>query len=217
MGRTMILAAAGVAASAAVANAQTILTFGFTDVNGSFTASDGSFTGAADSVTSGDVTRLSSPAGTALFEPGFVGTGAADFSFDIDVIITTPGLTADGAGTFTIVDVHGETLTGSLDGQFNRLGGGIIAFSGLLSGVQFNDVSGDGTFDGPTAGSFSTDLPGTGPYDGALVQLFISSSGGFFDADFTGVSTQVSAVVVPAPASLALLGIGGLAAVRRRR
>jgi hypothetical protein len=212
----MILAAAGVAASAAVANAQTILTFGFTDVNGTFTASDGSFTGVADSTTSGDVTRLSSPAGTAVFEPGFVGSGSADFSFDIDVMITGAG-EADGDGTFTVTDVHGETLTGLLDGQFTQLGGGIIAFSGLLSGVQFNDVSGDGTFDGPSVGSFSTDLPGTGPYDGALVQLFIASSGGFFDADFTGVSTQVSGVVVPAPASLALLGLGGLAAVRRRR
>lgn len=217
MGRTMLIAAAGVAATATVANAQAILTFGFTDVNGSFTASDGSFTGASDTTTSGDVTRLSSPGGTAVFEPGFVGTGASDFTFDIDVMITGAG-TADGSGTFSIVDIHGESLTGSLDGEFIQLGtGGIIAFNGLLSGVEFNDVSGDGTFDGPTAGSFSTDLPGQAPYDGALVQLFITGSGGFFDADFTGVSTQVSGEVIPAPASLALLGLGGLAAARRRR
>lgn len=216
MGRTMLIAAAGVAATAAVANAQAILTFGFTDVSGSFTASDGSFTGSADSVTSGDVTRLASPGGTAVFEPGFTGTGASDFSFDIDVMITGAG-TADGTGTFTIVDVHGETLTGNLNGEFNQLMGGAITFEGTLSNVMFNDVSGDGTFDGPTAGSFSTDLPGSGVYSGALVQLFIDSSGGFFDSDFTGISTQVSGAVVPAPASLALLGLGGLAAVRRRR
>ncbi|MEQ9095442.1 MAG: hypothetical protein RIE32_04195 [Phycisphaerales bacterium] len=214
MGRTTLIAVAGVAATAAVANAQAILTFGFTDVNGSFTASDSSFTGASDATTSGDVTRLASPGGTAVFEPGFAGTGAADFSFDIDVMITGAG-TADGDGTFTIVDVHGETLSGTIDGEFVQLGsGGIIAFNGLLSGVDFNDVSGDGTFDGPTAGSFSTDLPGEAPYDGALVQLFISGSSGFFDADFTGVSTQVSGEVIPAPASL---GLGGLAAARRRR
>ncbi|MFI4882652.1 MAG: PEP-CTERM sorting domain-containing protein [Phycisphaerales bacterium JB064] len=216
MGRTMLIAAAGVAATAAVANAQAILTFGFTDVSGSFTASDGSFAGSSDAATSGDVTRLASPGGTAVYEPGFVGTGASDFSFDIDVMITGAS-TADGSGTFTIVDVHGETLSGNLDGEFTQLMGGAIAFEGTLSNVMFNDVSGDGTFDGPTVGSFGTDLPGTGPYTGALVQLFIDGSGGFFDSDFTGISTQVSGAVVPAPASLALLGLGGLAAARRRR
>ncbi len=216
MGRTLLIAAAGVAATAAVANAQAILTFGFTDVDGSFTASDGSFTGVSNAITSGDVTRLSAPGGTAVFDPGFAGTGASDFSFDIDVMITGAG-TADGSGTFTIVDVHGEVLTGNLDGTFTELSPGIVAFNGLLSGVEFNDVSGDGTFDGPTAGSFSTDLPGEAPYDGALVQLFLDGTSGFFDADFTGVSTQVSGVIVPAPASLALLGLGGLAATRRRR
>ena len=216
MGRTMLLAVAGVASMATVAHAQAILTFGFTDVEGSFTASDGSFAGASTPTTSGDVTRLSSPGGTAVFEPGFVGTGASDFSFDIDVMVTGAG-TADGTGTFTIIDVQGETLSGNLDGTFTELSPGFIAFSGLLSGVQFSDVSGDGTFDGPTAGSFGTDLPGSGVYDGALVQLFIDGSGGFFDADFTGVSTQVSGEIVPAPASLALLGLGGLAAARRRR
>ena len=217
MGRTTLFAVAGVAATAAVANAQAILTFGFTDVDGSFTASDGSFVGASSATTSGDVTRLASPGGTAVFQPGFVGTGFADFSFDIDVMITGAG-TADGDGTFTIVDVSGESLTGTIDGQFIQLGsGGIIAFNGLLSGVQFMDVSGDGTFDGPTSGSFSTDLPGEAPYDGALVQLFISGSSDFFASDFSGVSTQVSGEVVPAPATLALLGLGGLAAARRRR
>ncbi|UYV13165.1 MAG: PEP-CTERM sorting domain-containing protein [Phycisphaera sp.] len=216
MGRTMLIAAAGIAATAAVANAQAILTFGFTEVDGSFTASDGSFLGSSNASTSGDVTRLSAPGGTAVFEPGFAGVGASDFSFDIDVMITGAG-TADGSGTFTITDVQGETLSGDLDGDFIELAPGVIAFNGLLSGVQFNDLSGDGTFDGPTAGSFSTDLPGTAPYDGALVQLFLDGSGGFFDADFTGISTQVSGVVIPAPASLALLGLGGLAAARRRR
>lgn len=212
----MLIAAAGIAATAAVANAQAILTFGFTEVDGSFTASDGSFLGSSNASTSGDVTRLSAPGGTAVFEPGFAGVGASDFSFDIDVMITGAG-TADGSGTFTITDVQGETLSGDLDGDFIELAPGVIAFNGLLSGVQFNDLSGDGTFDGPTAGSFSTDLPGTAPYDGALVQLFLDGSGGFFDADFTGISTQVSGVVIPAPASLALLGLGGLAAARRRR
>lgn len=212
MGRTMLIAAVGVAATAAVANAQAILTFGFTDVDGSFTAADGSFAGVSSATTSGDVTRLASPGGTAVFDPGFAGVGAADFSFDIDVMITGAG-TADGSGSFTITDVHGETLSG----DFVELAPGVIAFNGLLSGVEFNDVSGDGTFDGPTAGSFGTDLPGTAPYDGALVQLFLDGSGGFFDADFTGISTQVSGVVIPAPASLALLGLGGLAAARRRR
>ena len=199
MGRMMLLAAAGLAASATVANAQAVLTFGFTDVNSSFTASDGSFTGAADATTSGDVTRLAAPGGTAVFDPGFVGTGVADFNFDIDVMLTGAD-TADGSGTFSIVDVHGETLSGTIDGEFSLIGGLSIAFTGSLSD-----------------GSFSTDLPGSAPYSGAVVQLFLDGTGTFFGSDFNDVSTQVSGVVVPAPASLALLGLGGLAAARRRR
>ena len=159
---------------------------------------------------------MAAPGGTAVFDPGFVGTGAADFSFDIDVLVTGVGM-ADGTGTFTIIDVHGESLTGDIDGSFSQLGGGSIGFLGTLSGVAFNDVSGDGTFDGPTSGSFGTDLPGGGPFDGAVVQLFLDDTGGFFDSDFSGISTQVSGLIVPAPASLALLGLGGLAAARRRR
>ncbi|MEQ8843828.1 MAG: PEP-CTERM sorting domain-containing protein [Phycisphaerales bacterium] len=216
MGRITLIAAAGLAASATVANAQAILTFGFTDVDSSFTVSDGSFSGSADATTSGDVTRLAAPGSTALFAPGFAGTGAADFVFDMDVSVVGPGM-ADGAGSFTITDVHGETLTGDINGMFTQVGGGSIGFLGTLTGVQFNDVSGDGTFDGPTSGSFGTDLPGSGPYSGALVQLFLDDTTGFFDADFAGISTQVSGLVVPAPASLALLGLGGLAAARRRR
>ncbi len=216
MGRTMLIAAAGLAATATVANAQAILTFGFTDVDSSFTASDGSFSGVSNAITSGDVTRLVAPGGTAVFDPGFVGTGASDFSFDLDVMLTGAD-TADGTGTFTIVDVHGETLTGDIDGEFSLIGGLSIGFLGTLTNVVFSDVSGDGTFDGPTSGSFGTDLPGGGPFSGAVVQLFLDDTGGFFDSDFDGISTQVSGLVVPAPASLALLGIGGLAATRRRR
>jgi len=216
MDRMMLIAAAGLAASATVANAQAILTFGFTDVNSSFTASDGSFSGVANGGTSGDVTRLAAPGGTAQFDQGFFGTGLADFNFDIDVMLTGAD-TADGSGTFSIVDVQGETLSGNIDGQFNLIGGVAISFTGNLTGVQFTDVSGDGTFDGPTSGSFDTDLPGAAPYTGAVVQLFLDGSGNFFTRDFDDVSTQVSGVIVPAPASLALLGLGGLAATRRRR
>ncbi len=216
MGRMMLFAAAGVAATATLANAQAILTFGFTDVDGSFTASDGSFSGTAGATTSGDVTRVASPGGTAVFAPGFAGTGSSDFSFDI-MVSGIMGGSAAGAGTFSIADLNGETLSGSIDGDFVMLGSGIIAFNGLLSDVVFGDVSGDGTFDGPTAGFFSTDLPGTAPYDGAIVTLTVTGAAGFFDDDFSGVSTQVSGAIVPAPASLALLGLGGLAAARRRR
>lgn len=213
MGRTMLIAVAGLAASATVANAQAILTFAFSDVDGSFSVSDGLFSGRSNATTSGDVTRLAAPGGTALFNPGFAG-GVADFSFDIDVMLTTPS-TADGTGSFSIVDAQGEALTGDIEGEFTTLGS-FIVFRGLLSGVQFNDVSGDGTFDGPSGGSFGTDLPGNPPFTGAFVELFITDSG-FFVRDFSGVSTQVIGEIIPAPASLALLGLGGLAATRRRR
>ena len=213
MGRTMLFAVVGLAASATVANAQAILTFGFTDVDGSFSVSDGIFAGRSVAATSGDVSRVVAPAGTADFNPGFAG-GTADFSFDIDVMLMGGGV-AEGSGAFTIIDAQGETLTGDINGEFSMLGS-FIAFRGLLTGVEFNDVSGDATFDGPSGGSFGTDLPGVPPFTGAFVELFITDAG-FFDRDFSGVTTQVIAEIVPAPATLALLGLGGLVATRRRR
>ncbi|MEO1008193.1 MAG: PEP-CTERM sorting domain-containing protein [Planctomycetota bacterium] len=211
-----LVPAMALAASAGAAQAQVILTFGFTDVNGSFSTADMTFSGDSVGLTSGDVTRVAAPAATALYEPGFVG-GTADFSLDIDVMLSS-ATTADGNGSFTITDADGDTITGDIDGEFTTPGFGVVFFNGLLSNVSVNDLGAvDGQFDGPSGGAFASDLPGEAPYDGALVQLFIGDTPGFFDTDFTGISTQVDGIIVPAPASVALIGLGAAGLLGRRR
>lgn len=103
-----------------------------------------------------------------------------------------------------------------MSGTFTFLpNGNVLFFGGLVENVAFTDVSGDGTFDGNT-GSFNTDFSAFGPLTGALQRLELRVPN-FFTDDFSGSLAEVDAQFVPAPASLALLGLGGLAAARRRR
>jgi MYXO-CTERM domain-containing protein len=60
-------------------------------------------------------------------------------------------------------------------------------------------------------------LPGN-PLTGAIVNLvFGTSNPGFFVNNFNDFAVGVSGQVVPTPGVLALMGLGGLAAARRRR
>jgi hypothetical protein len=205
-----------IGALAAAAQAETVLTFGFTDLSGSFDVGTSAFL--AEAVdngtfqTAGDVTRLSPVGGTANFDDGFVGRSAfadAVISMDISSIGSN---SADGAGTLVITDNDGDSITADLDGMFSNGGFGIYFFTGYLTNVFLSGT----TFDGTDGGSFDTDLPGDAPYEGALVQLFIQG-GGFFTQDFSGQSVQVSGVIVPAPAALGLAGVGLVLGSRRRR
>lgn len=213
------VAAAGIVGSlTSVASADVVLSFGYTDLAGSYDGAGG-FKALAATSSTGDVTRLLSPAGQADFQTGFFGGSSADFALDLSVS-SIGATTAEGDGSFTITDANGDTITGKISGDFSTPGFGITFFNGLLTDVLVTDVSGDGTFDGSVSGtSFGIDLsPITGPLDGALVQLFINTgSTGFFGGPFSGVSTQVAGEVIPAPASLALLGLGLITAGRRRR
>lgn len=218
-----VLALAGLAGAA---NAEVVLSFGFTDLNGSYSSGSSTFTANADNNglirTGGDVTRLQTPgAGTATYATGFFGTvpaGLMNFQLSLNVTnksVSGPFQLADGSGTFTITDKDGSTITGTIAGTW--IGGigpaGSTQFNGLLSNVLV--TAADGTFDG-LPGSFDGTF-GQQPLEGALVNLLIQPAGGFFDADFTGVSTQASGEIIPAPGAIALLGLGGLVAGRRRR
>lgn len=206
--------AAGVAGLAAHAGADAIVTFGFTDLAGNYDHSAGVFTAADDADSSGDVTRLEMPIGSANYDVGFSG-GTAAASFSVDVVPIS-GTMASGSGSFSIVDANGDTMTGDISG-FWIAGALGIFFNGDLSNVVFTDVSGDGTFDGPDGGSFSTALSGIPPYDGAVVQLFVPPTGNFFASSFQVEAVEVSGEIIPTPGVAGLLGLAGLAAVRRRR
>lgn len=235
--KNVVLAALAAPALLVAANAMAvdpIMSFGYTDLDGRFTRTGTSGSGfgiglmTADAVdvvlgqgnelrSAGDVTRLSSPTGTASFATGFVsGLDAANFHIAID-ITNNDGLTADGLGDFTITDIDGDTITGNIAGIWVRGGLGQTFFNGDISNVVLNDNgAADGTFNGNT-GAFDLNLGFPGVFEGALVQLFLRPSAGFFDADFAQVSTQVSGEIVPTPGAAALAGLAGVAALRRRR
>ena len=211
-----ILATAVVAATAGLASADTILSWGYTDTVGSF---DGTtFSAVAGMDTAGDVTRLADPASTAEFDVGFL-TRSALADVVIQIAVSNVGaVTADGSGTFELTDNDGDTITGNIDGVFINGGAGFVFFNGLLTNVALNNNSPvSNTFDGVDGGSFDMDLPGSPPYEGAFIALNLSGTNGFFTSAFDDISTQVNGEIVPAPASLALLGLGGLAGIRRRR
>jgi len=214
-----VLAVAG--ASASVASAAAVLSFGFTDLSGNYNNTTKQFSAVATNAgalrTGGDVSRLIPTGGTATFLTGFKGLGTlADFQLNLNVFSKT-STTALGTGGFSITDRNGDTIGGTINGLWVYGGNGIVFFNGALSNVFLTNTSGDGTFDGvPGGGNFGMNMPGQ-PYDGTLVQLYIKVGGGFLASSFSDVSTQVSGELVPTPGTLALLGLGGLIAGRRRR
>jgi hypothetical protein len=225
----ILAAAAFTGLSVSAASAEVIATFGFTELNGSYNNLDVDGSGnplyRATSVdtgslqTRGDVTRLIPTGGTATFDTGYSSTSTASYAAAISVIGF--GNSRPGVGSVTITDVDGDTLSMAVNGTWTPGPGstGIIYFNGLLSNVVFasnGNGIGDGTFNGTSGTGFSTaDL--TGIYSGALVQLSTRPGVGFFQGNFSNVSTLVTANIVPAPGTVALAGIAGLVGLRRRR
>jgi hypothetical protein len=216
--KTMAIVAIAGAAGAAVASPDpAVLSYTYSDLNGSFSVNDGKFTAVADSSTSGDVTRLDGPTDdVAEFDADFVsGPDLANAVFEINV--SNIGLfTADGAGTFELTDTNGDTVAGAMTGTWMRDLVGNIFFQGQIHSTMVTDNSGDQLFNGATTGSFSTVFNNL-PMDGALVVLAFDPAPSFFSEDFSDISTLISARLVPTPGTAGLLAVGGLAALRRRR
>jgi hypothetical protein len=158
--------------------------------------------------TSGSVARLEAPIGTASFAPGFVaGADSADLLIELSSTPTIDPTLRDGTGTFTFTDVDGDTISGTISGTWEDQGFAIF-FNGALSNVVFSGS----TFDGNT-GSF---LSPAGIFEGALTQLQLSPPASFFTGNYDRVPTGITAQIIPTPGALALLGLGGLVAGRRR-
>lgn len=215
--RLMLAAGALVAGFAGAANADVIATLTYDDLAGSFRrdGNAGVFQARAVNLpgvlqSSGATSRIVPTQGNADFVPGFVaGADPSDFVITINTNITGSG-TATGLGNFVATDIDGDTVTGSLAGDWTSAGAGILFFNGALSNVLLNGQ----TFNG-NSGSWDMNLPGTPPFEGAIVQLTFSGSG-FFDQNFDNRATGTTLQIVPAPGALALLGLGGLVAARRR-
>lgn len=214
----LVAAAGSLALTAASASAGVTLTFGFTELSGSYSATDannGVFTAAAVNnsqlQSEGDVTRLLAPGdGTATYDHGFFGSAFGGLA---NVVMTINRSGTTGTGSYTVTDVDGDTLSGSISGDWIFLGGATF-FNGVISGSFSN--AGIDFFEGPSVPSTSF-TPLVGNMDGGLTILFTNNNADFFGSSFARVSTLTSANFVPTPGSVALLGIGGLVAGRRRR
>lgn len=218
------------AGAAGAANAQEVLaSFSYDSLSGAYVASSattGNFTASAVNgalTTGGFFQRTIGPIGTADFPEGFVSDANPANILLTMGINKTSATTADGLGTIVITDIDGDTFTATINGV-NDLGTpqtegwiqiapGFAAFSGALSNIVFN--TDDGQFNGYTGG-WSLPLPAD-QLEGAIVNLMIGGGSNFFNTSYSGRAVGVSGQIVPAPGVIALLGLGGLAAGRRRR
>ncbi len=210
--------AAGAAVSAASAQNE-LVTFSYDDLAGAYTgtAAGGLFTAiAVDNAilqSQGGASRVEPVAGNAIFESGFVsGANSADFTISLTVGAVAIDGTRPGAGSFVATDADGDTITGTVAGNWSLVGSFLVFGGGtsvVLAGTEFNGTD-------PVSTDWDMDLPGTNPYDGAIVSLTFGASD-FFNTSFADRATGVEGQIVPAPGALALMGLGGLVVGRRRR
>ena len=181
--------------------------FHFGSLNSSFDGSSGFSTGVNPLLTSGSVTRQRVPQAVANFLAGQWGLGG---NFGLSMTITNiTASSADGSGSFAIVDTTGDIISGNLSGTWSRVNVSNV-FSGVLTGVTFANNSGDGNFDGHL-GSASMSFPQPIPWHGSLIQL--STTGTWFSQGaYTTTAGSVDASVVPVPGAV-LLGMLGLTVV----
>jgi hypothetical protein len=219
------IALAAIAGGIATANADVVLALTYHNLDGMYTEAtpgNGQFTaiavdqGPAGLQSAGQVSRLDYAAGDAQFETGFVSHGSlASFRLDISVSVLFPNQLAIGSGSLRSVDRNGDSITADIDGSWiYDTVEGFIYFNGALSNVVVNNPSGDNSFDGSAFGGWT--IAGNNATEGALTQI-VFGAGSFFNGNFNNAATGVTAQIIPAPASLALIGLGGLAAGRRRR
>jgi uncharacterized protein (TIGR03382 family) len=216
---TLITVLAASAGLGAMANADVLVSLTYDDLAGSFNTATQTFTAnavdTADLRSSGDASRLVPGTGNASFNAGFVSLASmSDFQLSCTVVPTGPN-TAVGGGTFTATDINGDTITGTITGSWGAPAPGFIFFNGALSNVTLNST-GNGLFEGDAGGGWNMNLPQPAPYEGAIVQLVFGGST-FFTSNFANRAVGVTAQIIPAPGAIALVGLGGLAALRRRR
>ncbi|MBZ0172156.1 MAG: hypothetical protein K8E66_07240 [Phycisphaerales bacterium] len=209
-------------AVAGLASADVIVSYSYTDLDGTYDASSGTFSAEATDngtlATGGDVSLLIGAKGTAEFDTGFFGLGGlADVDITMSISNVT-GSSADGVGMVTLTDTDGDILSASFTGIWNIINPiGFMFFSGTADDYEFTDNGqADGVFNG-TTGSFDMSSLVGNLFDGAI-SLLLRNPGGFGD-DFAKVSTQGDGILIPTPGAVLIASVGalGMIAPRRRR
>lgn len=221
--RTLSVAALLAVAAGAAQAQSTLASFSYDSLSGAYVPSGpttGTFTAnAVDLVglrTVGDFNRTVASSGNADFPAGFVtDVNMADISITLPVSVTGATTAASAVGTITITDIDGDQFTSQVDGDWYLLAPGFYFFNGNLTNVGLADNGSlDGQFNGYN-GAWNMTLPGS-PLEGAIVNLVFGAPG-WFNTAFDEFAVGVSGQIVPAPGVLGLIGLGGLAAARRRR
>lgn len=129
---------------------------------------------------------------------------AHSWASDIELILTSPG-----GDIFTITDDNGSgVLLG--DGGSLLAGVGVYDFVSAAGNGSWADFS----FEPAPPGTYDADSWVDGPFDAGTWSLFLADDA---DGDDGAVGSIRVDYTIPAPASVALLGLGGLVAARRRR
>ncbi len=170
-------------------------------------AVDDTFDGAAQVIGGGIVagTHTGAAETNTFGGAGSSGTITFGLSTDADELapggFTVGGLPADTLGIFVGANAGGNPLDSTP---------GIVV---SLATVELFDAAGSvGLFDITAFGNFTAGAGGT--WDGSVGVSFGAGSAG---AGITGYEFSITGTTLPTPASAALLGLGGLVAVRRRR
>jgi hypothetical protein len=204
-------------------NADVIATLTYDSLSGSWDNASGLFTAIAVDQgpnglrSAGEASRIIATENSASFNSGFTSRTTASYSISLTATATANPNEKDGVGSFTATDINGDTITGNIVGTWLNLGNGFVVFNGGVANAFFNNNSGDGEFNGETGSFFDMIFAtGQGPYEGAAANL-VFNAGSFFTTNFDKVTTGSLIQIVPTPGALALMGMGGLVAIRRRR
>ena len=172
-----------------------------------------------------NIGQFSAVAGQPAAAPGvtdgsqaaFIGNGQAPSNLGTD--LTNAGVAGAQSYTFTVaLASRGGTATAGVANpginvgiQNLSAGGAIVTTYVPLSALQTGATAGAPSL---TYQNFSVTLPGAGVAAGSNIRLFLDKLNGtpLLLADNFRLNT-----VVPEPASLGLLGLGGLTLLRRRR